>query len=132
MTMLRSAALFGALAATVTISTRIPVVRSVEAEVPMHLRLTKSNPAKDSTVATMPRTIQLWYSQEPQLKLSSVTLTGPGGTIALGKVAQDSTDNTLLTAAVEGSTPAGAYKISWRTASADGHPIRGEIPFTVR
>jgi methionine-rich copper-binding protein CopC len=98
----------------------------------MHLRLTKSSPAKDTVLAAAPAQISLWYSQEPTLRLSSVTLTGPNGAVALGAVAQDPRDKTLLTAKVEGAMPPGAYTIAWRTASSDGHPIRGEIPFRVR
>lgn len=103
-----------------------------DATASMHLRLTRSAPAKDSSYATAPTAIKLWYSQEPQLRLSSVTLTGPHGAVALGKVAQDSADKKILTAAVEGELHPGNYTIAWRTASSDGHPIRGTIPFTLR
>lgn len=98
----------------------------------MHLRLTKSSPAKDTVLTVAPTQISLWYSQEPTLRLSAVTLTGPNGAVTLGAVAQDPKEKTLLTAKVEGPMPPGAYTIAWRTASSDGHPIRGEIPFRVR
>ncbi len=32
---------------------------------------------------------------------------------------------------VAGPLPAGAYVIAWRVVSSDGHPVEGEIPFTV-
>lgn len=98
----------------------------------MHLQLSKSMPAKDSVLASAPDRIQLWYSQAPQLRLSSVTLSGPNGAVTLARVAQDSTDPKLLTARIEGPMPSGAYTIAWRTASSDGHAIRGEIPFRVK
>jgi len=59
-------------------------------------------------------------------------LSGPNGAVTLARVAQDSTDPKLLTARIEGPMPSGAYTIAWRTASSDGHAIRGEIPFRVK
>jgi methionine-rich copper-binding protein CopC len=47
-------------------------------------------------------------------------------------VTQCPTENVLLFAKVEGAMGAGSYTIAWRTASSDGHVIRGEIPFRVR
>ena len=103
------------------------------AESGMHLRLVKSTPAKDSVLAAAPTHVMLWFSQEPQTRLSSITLTGPNGaTVALGPVTQCPTENVLIFAKVEGAMPAGAYTIAWRTASSDGHVIRGEVPFRVR
>ncbi|HRP09369.1 MAG TPA: hypothetical protein PLL69_12870, partial [Gemmatimonadales bacterium] len=46
--------------------------RTTGAEASMHLRLTASAPAKDSSYTTAPTEIRLTYSQEPQLRLSSV------------------------------------------------------------
>jgi methionine-rich copper-binding protein CopC len=95
----------------------------------LHLRLTKSEPAKDSVLTTAPSDIKLWYSQKPQLRLSRVTLTGPSGEVATGAIVQDSL---MLRAPVTGAMPAGAYSVSWLTASSDGHPIRGTFGFTVK
>jgi methionine-rich copper-binding protein CopC len=99
----------------------------------MHLRLVKSTPAKDSVLAAAPTHVMLWFSQEPQTRLSSITLKGPNGAaVALGPVTQCPTENVLIFAKIEGAMPAGTYTIAWRTASSDGHVIRGEIPFRVR
>ncbi len=98
----------------------------------MHLRLTASNPAKDTVLTTAPTRLVLTYSQEPQVRLSSITLSGPAGAVALSPVAADSADKNKLVARVTGAMSPGAYTIAWRTASSDGHPIRGEIPFTIR
>ena len=98
----------------------------------MHLRLTGSLPAKDTVLTVPPTRIVLWYSQKPQLRLSSVTLTGPRGKVALGELTMEARDSAPIVAEVEGAVPAGSYVIAWRTASSDGHPIRGTIPFTVR
>lgn len=95
----------------------------------LHLRLTKSEPAKDSVVAVPPKELKLWYSAKPQLRLSRVTLTGPTGAVTTGPVVQDSL---LLRVPVTGPMAAGAYTVNWITASSDGHPIKGSYGFTVK
>ena len=117
---------FTAVAAVAALATPRP------ADSTMHLRLTGSLPAKDSVLAKAPTQICLWYSQTPQLRLSSVTLTGPNGTVKLGKLTMEARDSAPIVAQIEGPMPAGKYVIAWRTASSDGHPIRGTIPFAVR
>ena len=99
----------------------------------MHLRLVRSTPAKDSVLAAAPTHVMLWFSQEPQTRLSAITMTGPdGAAVALGPVTQCPTENVLLFAKIEGAMRPGTYKIAWRTASSDGHVIRAEVPFRVR
>ncbi|HPF61443.1 MAG: copper resistance protein CopC [Gemmatimonadetes bacterium] len=121
------------LAATAVLLVGISILTPDRAEsTDMHLRLTKSQPGKDSLLASAPTQICLWYSQEPQLRLSSVTLTGPQGAVQLGKVTQSPADSSLLVTQIEGAMVGGDYTIAWRTASADGHVIRGTIPFSVR
>jgi methionine-rich copper-binding protein CopC len=97
----------------------------------MHLRLTASNPAADTVLTTSPALIQLWYSDVPQLKLSRVALKGPTGAVKLGALKQDSKNPKLLTAVVPTPLATGRYQIDWRTASADGHAIKGTISFRV-
>ena len=95
-----------------------------------HLRLTKSAPAKDAAVAAAPEQIRLWFSQTPELAVSRIKLTAADGTeIAMGKV--ESFEEDSLVATVEGEMAAGAYEVSWRTSSGDGHPITGTFTFEV-
>lgn len=98
----------------------------------MHLRLTKSQPAKDTLLASPPTQICLWFSEAPTVRLSSITLTGPTGKVELGRVTLSPKDSTLLIAQITDEIPGGNYQIAWRTASADGHVIRGTLPFAVR
>lgn len=98
----------------------------------MHLRLTGSQPAKDTVLTAAPTQLCLWFSQKPMLRLSSVTLTGPNGPVALAKLTMEARDSAPIITQIEGAVPPGKYVVAWRTASSDGHPIRGTIPFTVR
>ena len=118
------------LAAVIAVSA---AARPNPADSEMHLRLVKSVPAKDSVLAAAPTHVMLWFSQEPQARLSAITLTGPNGaTVALGPVTQCPTEKELLFAKIDGAMSAGAYTIAWRTAGAEGHVIRGEVAFRVR
>lgn len=123
---LRTMSAFAALAVAVALAT--PAKAAPE----LHLRLTGSQPAKDTVLAAAPTQICLWYSQKPQLRLSSVTLTGPNGPVALGDLTMEARDSAPIVTKIEGPVPPGKYVIAWRTASSDGHPIRGTIPFMVR
>lgn len=97
-----------------------------------HLRLVRSDPVGDSTVASPPKAIRLWFSEEPQVKLSMLTLTSPdGGAVELGAVRTEGPDPLLLMADVKGTMASGRYLVRWRTASRDGHPVTGEFGFSV-
>jgi hypothetical protein len=96
-----------------------------------HLRLTKSAPAKEASLATSPAEIRLWFSLPPELSISRIKVTGADGTeVALGDVTAD-VDNVLFAALLE-PVPAGDYEVSWRTSSGDGHPLTGTFDFAVQ
>ncbi len=98
----------------------------------MHLHLKASVPARDTVLAASPSTLSLWFSEKPMVRLTSVTVTGAAGPVKLAKPVADPKDETLVTVAVEGKLAPGAYTIAWRTASADGHPVKGTVPFRVK
>lgn len=96
-----------------------------------HNRLTRSDPAADSTVAA-PREIRLWFSEQPVARLSSIVLQASDSSrVALGSV-RATEDPLAITAPVEGIVRAGRYAVTWRTSSADGHVVRGRFTFTIR
>ncbi|MGE0464601.1 MAG: copper resistance protein CopC [Vicinamibacterales bacterium] len=95
-----------------------------------HMKLSKTLPAADSTITSKPEKVQIWYTQTPDKAVSRLTLTGPSGAVSLGPVEVGADKS--LSAAVQGATPDGAYKVSWQTAGDDGHVQKGEFAFTVR
>ncbi|MGH7585849.1 MAG: copper resistance CopC family protein [Gemmatimonadales bacterium] len=96
-----------------------------------HLHLVKSAPAADTTLAASPAEITLWFSAEPTLKLTRISLLdGSGGKLPLGAV-KAGTEPKAAVAALEAPLVPGAYSISWVTGSPDGHVVRGKIAFTV-
>lgn len=95
-----------------------------------HLTLKRAEPAADSTVTVAPTQLALHYSATPNLRLSSVTLTGPKGPVALAPLTLDSAKAAPLVAKLSGTMTPGLHTVSWRTASADGHAITGKYSFT--
>ena len=94
-----------------------------------HMKLTKSLPAADAVVAGKPAKVQIWFTETPDKAVSKVTLTGPSGEVKLGALA---IEEKSMSAAVDGATPDGSYKVSWQAAGDDGHQQQREHSFSVR
>jgi methionine-rich copper-binding protein CopC len=96
-----------------------------------HLHLLKSAPAADTTVSAAPESIRLWFSQAPELKVTTVKVTGPNSaTVALAPLTGGDSA-VVVVAAVKGKMAPGTYTVSWRTIANDGHIARGTFGFTV-
>jgi methionine-rich copper-binding protein CopC len=101
------------------------------AAAPFHLRLTKSAPAANATV-TAPTAIHLWFSQPPEVAVTSVRLTGPNeSAVALGALTRADSAGAPIIAAVKGTVAPGAYTVRWRTMARDGHVVSGSFGFKV-
>ena len=97
---------------------------------PFPRHLVKSVPAANATVAAAPDSIRLWFSQPPELKVTSVKVTGPGtAAVSLAPLAER--DSSLVVAAVKGKMAVGAYTVAWRTMAKDGHVARGTFAFRI-
>ena len=95
-----------------------------------HLRVQKSTPEADATLATSPDHIQVWFSQAPDPAVSQLTIEGSDGEIAVGETTVH--DDKSLQAMLPSALAAGDYTVKWRTAGDDGHTQRGDFAFTVR
>ncbi len=103
-----------------------------EASSTMHLTLRSSIPSKDTVLTASPKEISLTYSQAPMLRVTRVTMTGPDSAVVkVGAPALAQGSTVTVVVPVEQALPPGSYTINWTTASSDGHPIRGAIPFRV-
>lgn len=99
----------------------------------LHLRLLKSEPANEAVLSTVPPTIELWFSEQPEVKVTTIQLRKPSGeTTRLEKVEADAEDATHIIASVDSIAISGAYSVAWRTMSKDGHVVNGEIAFEVK
>lgn len=92
-----------------------------------HDALKSSNPAKDATVKKLD-TVKLEFSAT--VRMPFVIVRGADGTkYQQGK---PEVDGHFVDQAVKDGLPDGKYTIAYRVVSSDGHPIEGEIPFSVK
>ena len=98
-----------------------------------HLKLMRTAPAADATLESPPAQLQLWFSEEPLLPLSGITLTGPKGVVKLDAL-KAGPERSLVVAIGTAGAPLepGAYRIGWKAAGDDGHVAQGSVNFTVK
>jgi hypothetical protein len=97
-----------------------------------HLHLLRSSPAANDTVAAAPAAIKFWFSERPELAITSVKLMSSAGTpVQLAPLAVDTGANGPLVARVRGQIAQGTYTVTWRTTAMDGHPANGKFDFVV-
>ncbi|WP_462408567.1 copper resistance CopC family protein [Neobacillus sp. Marseille-QA0830] len=100
----------------------------IPAVVSAHTELISSNPASGQVVTEDLKEINLTFEGEIE-SLSTMTLSKDGQQIPLDSVMPK---DKQLTATLSASLENGAYVITWKIAGEDGHPVTGEIPFTVQ
>lgn len=111
-----------------SVLTLIAVAALAVAPLFAHLAVSKSDPAHEGTITAAPKTVSVWFTQNPVLAVSALTLEGPDGAVALGAVKAG--PERSLTAEVLDPLQPGAHTLTWRTAGNDGHVISGTRTFT--
>ena len=95
-----------------------------------HAHLLRSSPAAHASLATPPAGLSLWFSEKPELGLTSIQLADSSGSaVALGKLA--ASDSNGITVPIVGALEAGRYTVTWKTAASDGHASSGKYDFSV-
>lgn len=97
---------------------------------PFHARLEASTPAADDTLETALDSVRLQFSAGVSADLSRLVLRGPLGDSTVLAPAQGAEGRRIIVATLP-PLRAGAHVLHWRTTSADGHVLQGEIPFFV-
>ncbi|WP_328822611.1 copper resistance CopC family protein [Micromonospora rubida] len=93
-----------------------------------HNSLTGSNPENGARVAAAPQRIELRFLAKPDPGTTKITLTGPDNVAALGGEPTFSGSRVSVPFA---PGAAGLYVVGYQVASGDGHPIKGEVRFTL-
>ena len=97
---------------------------------PVHAELKSSVPADGDTVRIGLARTTLVFSEPVEPKLSSIRWIGPASdTVSLRVSGAPDQPHVLVTDAPPGEN--GPQKLVWRTVSADGHQLSGEISFVV-
>jgi len=97
-----------------------------------HQRLLRTEPAREAAVEAVPRELRLFFYEPVQVAFTQIELIGPDGLPApVGELRRAADADNVLVVPVPGPWQAGEYAVRWSTASADGHPVRGEFAFSV-
>lgn len=97
-----------------------------------HLRLIRSQPASDTTIAQSPEEIRLFFSEAPQIPGSTVRLTaGSDRLMETTETAADDDSPGQLFIRPTNSLSAGLYTVHWRVMAQDGHAQRGSFEFRI-
>jgi methionine-rich copper-binding protein CopC len=95
-----------------------------------HTHLAASCPKADEVVRAAPAEISLTFTTRPEVPLTKVTLLRADSTPVRLEPVKAGKDTMTVVAKVPGSLPTGGYIVSWRTASRDGHVVRGSYRFS--
>jgi methionine-rich copper-binding protein CopC len=97
----------------------------------VHNHLVKSAPANGEHLASAPKEVRLWFNERPEIPFTSVTLMQADST-KIATIKAVATDDSMAAAApLVTPLPPGKYLVGWRTASSDGHAIRGIFEFSI-
>jgi methionine-rich copper-binding protein CopC len=97
----------------------------------LHNHLVKSEPAAGARLAQSPREIRLWFAERPEVAFTSVTLM-KGDSTRLATIRAVATEDSMAVAIPLASPlPPGDYLVGWRSASTDGHAVRGTFGFSI-
>ncbi|MGH3902411.1 MAG: copper resistance CopC family protein [Pseudonocardiaceae bacterium] len=94
-----------------------------------HNELIGSDPPDGAEVATSPVRVSLTFNLPLQRGFSTVTVTGPNG--IQWQAGSPVEAGAVVSAPVRPLGPAGQYTIAYQVLSADGHPVRGAVRFTL-
>lgn len=94
-----------------------------------HTRLLGSDPAEGASLDAGPARVSLEFNETMQAGFSTITVVGPDGTrFQSGEV---TADGAVVSIGVSPLGAAGGYEIGYRVISEDGHPVTGNIAFTL-
>ncbi|MGN9775432.1 copper resistance CopC family protein [Micromonospora sp. H33] len=93
-----------------------------------HNQLTGSDPRDGARIATAPARIELRFLAKPDPATTKVTVTGPDNVAAAGGAPTFS--GTRVSVPFQAGR-AGLYIVGYQLQSSDGHPVSGEVRFTL-
>ncbi|GHE83870.1 copper resistance protein [Amycolatopsis deserti] len=95
-----------------------------------HNVLVRSDPAANATLTTAPSAVTLEFNEPVDHGFNEITVTGPDG-VSQWAAGPATVAGSRVTTALRPLGPAGAYTVSFRIVSQDGHPVSGSYPFTL-
>ena len=94
-----------------------------------HDQLIGSNPKNDAKLDKQPEWLELEFSGDIQEIGTEIQVMHKGKDVSAGEIA---VDGRKVTSALPDDLEPGDYKVVWRVVSSDGHPISGDLTFTIK
>ncbi len=95
-----------------------------------HVSVESSDPQDGAALTALPETVSITLSEDVGSGAVLRVLSSSGTRLDDGDVTV--AGRRVLVGVRPGEAAAGSYRIVYRVVSADGHPVSGEIPFTVK
>ncbi|WP_405961265.1 copper resistance protein CopC [Streptomyces sp. NBC_00024] len=95
-----------------------------------HTELVTSSPGKGASLAGLPPSVTLTFSDTMTQKYAKVAVTAADGVPAAAGEPQ--VEGKTVTLALDAAATGGRYTVGYRVVSADGHPVSGSYTFTVK
>jgi methionine-rich copper-binding protein CopC len=113
---------------TAVLSVLFASILALAAPASAHDELVKSSPADGATLTELPSTVTLFFEEPPAAGFTTMSVSGPDGSVnSTGPQVVGS----RISESLKATNAAGAYAISFRIMSDDGHSVSGTIHFTV-
>ena len=93
-----------------------------------HDELTGTTPKNGATVTSAPSSLELTFAEKPLAVGNQISVKAPDGSTSK---ATPKVDGSTVSAPFAGHGD-GAYTVTWRVVSSDGHPISGSYAFTLK
>lgn len=94
-----------------------------------HAALLSSDPADGSVLERQPEAVSLQFSERVSVQADGIRVVDASGDrVDRGAAAAE---GATATSPLRDDLPDGTYVVSWRVVSADGHPVRGALSFSV-
>jgi copper resistance protein C len=94
-----------------------------------HNVLISSDPVDGASLATGPERVSLTFDLPVQPGFTTVTVTGPDGN--QWQAGAPAEQGAVVSVPVQPLGPAGEYTVGYQVLSADSHPVRGVVRFTL-
>ena len=94
-----------------------------------HAKLVSTSPGSAATTSSAPGTVSLTFDEAVAEQDATVVVTSPDGTTVTAGPAH--VTGVTVAVPLKPLTATGAYHVSWRVVSDDGHPVSGQWQFTV-
>jgi methionine-rich copper-binding protein CopC len=96
-----------------------------------HAVLQSAQPSVGGSVESSPSAIVLEFSEGVEARYSHVSVTGPGGAVAVSRPSNGGAKSTLVVKLSQKLKP-GHYRVQWSVVSVDTHKTQGSFGFDVQ